>query len=80
MADKKVKKEKKVLMSVYDLKQGVHENGKWIKKGSSVIREAVKVNNDFAKLVNDNFDNSGRYYELNKKADEEYQKLREKKK
>lgn len=58
--------------SVYTQKQAEKVHGKWNKKFSATQREGVKLSVNEAKLLNDNFEVSGRHYELDEKATKAY--------
>ncbi len=62
-------------INVYDLKQAEKENGKWNKKDSQTQREGMKVSKKDADDYNKNFKNSGRYYQLNRRATTRYDKM-----
>ncbi len=62
----------KTEMHVYNKYQANMINGEWEKNGS-VLQNTCKVLDGFAKNHNMNFDISGSFYVLNKKADKKYQ-------
>lgn len=69
--------EEKRTISVYSLMQAEKVEGKFKKEGAKVVRKEVKVYDDYAETVNENFKNSGKFYKLNKKANEAYMKAAE---
>jgi len=58
-------KAEKERLSVYSVHQAEKVNGKFQKKFSKVVREEVKVVPSYAETCNENYKNSGKYYELN---------------
>ena len=59
-------------VSVYTQKQAEKFNGKWDKKRSTIQRDGLKLSEDTAELLNDNFAVSGRFYEVDEKATKAY--------
>lgn len=65
-------------LAVYDLKQAERVHGKYDKKNSIVV-DLRKVMKSFAKEHNEHFEQSGSWFEINKKKNDEYIQLSEKK-
>jgi len=61
-----------VKRQVYSMKQAPFVNGKWAKSSAVIDREGVKLSDDEVKAYNANYQNSGRYYDVDEKATKVY--------
>ena len=61
-----------VKRSVYAQKQAERVHGKWDKKHSVIQDTGFKLSEAYAKQLNANYEASGRYYEIDEKANKAY--------
>ena len=69
-APKKIRKG----MGVYTVKQATSIQGKLDKRITRVVRERQVMTNAYADEMNDNYDTTGKFAELDEKATAEYEK------
>lgn len=65
-------------LSVYQKRMAGVVNGKYDKKTSVVLRKRMTLTEDYAKALNQGYTHSGIYYQLDKKATEQFKKDKKK--
>ena len=65
------------MLKIYQKRKAGVKNGKFDKKSSIVLRTKMTMTEDAAEAANQGYKNSGVYYQLDEKATEKYDALRE---